>query len=283
MNVEQLIQDIASLGLNLYDFALYTEEGIFTYRFQPCNNCANSYSVAKLFVVTALGMLWDEGRIRMEDPLRLYFDIPQSADPRWHNATIEHAVTHRLGFGEGFLDIDSDDVTAYPTDDYLSMVFAHPLACDPGTEFQYTDAAYYLLSRLVSRVTGEKLDVFLNRRLLRPLRFHEAAWSRCPQEYPIGATGLYISAADMVKLPALYMQGGIWQGERFLSQAWTELAIAREYELHPLADSGSLIGKGGMYGQMAAFSRDKHIAIAWHAHENREGMNRLKAYLCDRI
>ena len=90
MNTEHLIQDIASLGLNLYDFALYTPEGMFTHRFQPCNNCANSYSVAKLFVVTALGMLWDEGKIRMDDPLSLYFAIPQNADPRWHTATIEN-------------------------------------------------------------------------------------------------------------------------------------------------------------------------------------------------
>lgn len=279
MNADQLIQDIASLGLNLYDFALYTPDGILTHRFQPCNNCANSYSVAKLFVVTALGMLWDEGKIRMDDPLSRYFDIPENADPRWHSATIEHAVTHRLGFGEGFLDIDTEDTTQYPTEDYLSMVFAHPLAYDPGTESQYSDAAYYLLSRLVSIVTAEKLDVFLKRRLLKPLRFHEAAWSRCPQEYPLGATGLYISAGDMVKLPALYMQGGVWQGKRLLSEAWVQLAIDRAYELHPLSETGSLIGKGGMYGQMAAFSKEKQLAIAWHAHEEGDGMDRLKAYL----
>ena len=279
MNVEHLIQEIASLGLNLYDFALYTSEGVFTHRFQPCNNCADSYSVAKLFVVTALGMLWDEGRIRMDDPLSLYYDIPESADPRWRAATIENAVTHRLGFGEGFLDIDAEDVTEYPTDDYLSMVFAHPLSCDPGTEFQYSDAAYYLLSRLISKVSGEGLDVFLSRRLLKPLRFHEAAWSRCPQEYPIGATGLYISAADMVKLPALYMQHGLWHGQRILSKAWVDLTIERRYELNPLTEEGSFIGKGGMYGQMAAFSKDKQIAVAWHAHQEEEGMDKLKACL----
>ena len=275
MNFETLVSEIASLGLNLYDFALYTPDGIWTHRFQSCNNCADSYSVAKLFVVTALGMLWDEGKIRMGDPLSLYFDIPATADAGWQQATIEHAVTHRLGFGEGFLDIDAEDPTEYPTEDYLSMVFAHPLTYAPGTEYQYSDAAYYLLSRLVSRVSGETLDVFLNRRLLKPMRFHEAAWSRCPQEYPIGATGLYISSSDMVKLPALYMQGGVWQGQRILSESWVNLVLEREYELRPLTEEGNLIGKGGMYGQMAAFSRAQNFAVAWHAHQEEEGMDKL--------
>jgi len=279
MSFESLTQDIAALGLNLYDFALYTPEGIKTHRFQPCSNCANSYSVAKLFVVTALGLLWDEGKIRMDDPLSLYFDIPAGAAPGWQYATVEHAVTHRLGFGEGFLDIDTEDTTQYPTEDYLSMVFAHPLAYAPGTESQYSDAAYYLLSRLVSRVSGETLDRFLSRRLLRPLRFHEAAWSCCPQGYPIGATGLYISAGDMVKLPALYLKNGEWAGTQLLSREWVALAIDREYELHPLFENGSLIGKGGMHGQMAAFSKDKRLAVAWHAHETRDGIGRLTELL----
>ncbi|MBR3796256.1 MAG: beta-lactamase family protein [Clostridia bacterium] len=281
MDFDRITQDIAALNLNLYDFALYTPgDGIFACHMQPCSNCSNSYSVAKLFVVTALGLLWDEGKIRMDDPIGMYFDIPSGADPGWKTATIEHAVTHRLGFGEGFLDIDTEDVTQYPTEDYLSMVFAHPLAFAPGTESTYTDAAYYLLSRLVSKVTGEQLDVFLNRRLLRPLSFHEAAWSRCPQEYPIGATGLYTAAGDMVKLAALYLEGGVWQGKRILSSDWVRMALERGYELHPFGESG-LIGKGGMYGQAAVFSAEKRFAAAWHAHEGRENMKRLWAYLDD--
>ena len=278
MDFERITAEIAALGLNLYDFALYTPEaGVRAHRFQPCSNCQNSYSVAKLFVVTALGMLWDAGKLRMDDPLSRYVDIPQGASPRWMEATVEHAVTHTLGFDEGFLDIDTEDTTAYPSEDYLALVFAHPLAHAPGTHEQYTDAAYYLLSRLVSVVSGERLDTFLNSRLIRPLRFHEIAWSRCPMEHPIGATGLYIGAGDMVKLAALYLEGGVWQGKRILSQAWVRMAMERGYELDPVGESG-LIGKGGMAGQMAAFSPEGRFAVAWHGHETREKMKRLTAY-----
>ncbi|MBR5289067.1 MAG: beta-lactamase family protein [Clostridia bacterium] len=269
MDFRKIIADLSAMGLNLYDFALYTPDGIASHRFIPCSNCHNSYSVAKVFIMTALGMLYDDGKLLPEDPVSRYLSLPQNADPRFHSVLIDHALTHRIGFDKGFLDIDTEDPTTYPSEDYLSIVLSRPLAHVPGTHSQYSDAAFYLLSRLIAAVAGEHADVLLNRRLLRPLRFHEAAWSRCPHDHPIGATGLYIGAQDMVKLGALYLEGGVYDGQRLLSREWTQMAIDRQYELHPLAPGNpdsDLTGKWGMYGQLLAFSRKKHFAIALHAH-----------------
>ena len=109
-------------------------------------------------------------------------------------------------------------------------MLSHPLAYLPGTLYYYTDAAYYLLSRLVSLIAGENVDSLLLHRIHRAMRFRELAWSRCPHEYPIGATGLYISAEDMVKLGALYLNGGVYEGKRLLSEEWVRKVIASEYE-----------------------------------------------------
>ena len=76
------------------------------------------------------------------------------------------------------------------------------------------------------RISGQTVDQLLNERLFQPMRFAEAAWSRCPQGFPIGATGLYLSAGDMVKLGALYRDGGVYEGKRLLSQAWTRRATS---------------------------------------------------------
>lgn len=281
MTFEQIVRDIEQFEINLYNFAIYTESsGVLKHRFQPCNNCNNSYSVAKAFVMTAIGLLWDDGLLQVEDRIAdIFADVmPEDADPAWKEATVEHALTHRLGFDEGFLDIDTEDVTAYPTDDYLQIVLSHRLPLGPGTQRQYSDAAYYLLSRVVSRIANEKVDSLLLRRILKPMGFGEVAWSRCPNEYPIGATGLYIYAEDMVKLGALYMNGGVWQGKRLISEEWVQLALKRQYEFAPL-DSGGLIGKGGMYGQMLMFSKEKGFAAAWHAFDQKDGCRRMVSYL----
>ena len=83
----------------------------------------------------------------------------------------------------------------------------------------------------------------------------------------MGATGLYVSATDMVKLGALYLENGVWKGKRLLSEAWIRKAIGNEYELRNKTASG-LIGKGGMYGQQLLFNPEKNFAIAWHTHSH---------------
>lgn len=265
MDFKAICQHIAEMGINLYDLAVYKDGQIVEHRFQPGSICNNGYSVTKAFIVTAIGMLHDDGLIDVKRSLYTYMAdlMPADIDPAWKLVTVEHAMTHSIGFDEGFLDIDTEDASQFPTTDFLDIVFHHPLKHLPGQHRQYSDAAYYLLSRLVSSVSGQRADTLLNHRLMTPMKFREAAWSRCPQDYPIGATGLYLSSGDMVKLPALYLEGGVWNGQRIISEEWVNKVIANEYEFTSKSPSG-LIGKGGMYGQMVMFSREKKFAVAWH-------------------
>ena len=48
--------------------------------------------------------------------------------------------------------------------------------------------------------------------------------------YPMGATGLYISSADMVKLGQVYLEGGTYYGRRILSEEWVIMSLEREYD-----------------------------------------------------
>jgi len=284
MTFEAMIPEIEKEGINLYGMAFYRNGEITEHRFQPASNCHNCYSVAKAFTMTAVGMLHDDGLIDVKKPLAHYMSslMPADADPAWQIITVEDALKHTIGYGEGFLDIDVENVKDYPTRDYLDMVFHHKLTHLPGQKYQYSDAAYYLVSRLVSAVSGEKLDVFLNRRLFQPMDFQEVAWSHCPMDYPMGATGLYISATDMVKLGALYLEGGVWQGKRLLSETWIRKAIGNEYELRNKTAAG-LIGKGGMYGQQLLFNREKNFAIAWHTHAHSEQIKRLIDFIDEKL
>ncbi len=257
---------------NLYDAAVMDAEGIHTLLFQPANACNDSYSVAKLFTVTALGMLWDEKKLSFDERICDIFagELPAAYDPRWEKVTVEQVVKHRFGTGEGYLDIDVEDIREYGTDDFLQVVFRHPLAYEPGTHDQYSDAAYYLLSRVVSKKSGMRLDDLLMQRLFAPLQFQEVAWSKCPLGYPMGATGLYIRAQDMVKLGWVYLNGGCYEERRILSETFVRLAIDRGYELSTV-DKPGIYGKGGMHGQMLLFSQQDGVAVAWHGFDGEGG------------
>ena len=260
--MEKYWHSLEALGLNLFDAAVITDEGLQMHRFQPCCNCHNGYSVTKAFVVTAVGLLYDDGLLRPEQLLSDFLPIPASADPRWKKATLHHLLTHTSGTDEGFMDIDVEDVRAYGTQEYLDRAFAQPLLHEPGTHEQYSDGVYYLLSRVVSAAAGETADALLQRRLLQPMHFGETAWSRCPKGHPIGATGLYAQAQDVVKLGWLYLNGGEWEGRQLLSREWTGLVLERGYELQPMENGW--IAKGGMYGQIVALHPQLRAAVAWH-------------------
>jgi CubicO group peptidase (beta-lactamase class C family) len=276
MTFDVLISEIERSNIQLYSMAYYCHGQLKEHHFQKTGNCHDCYSIAKTFIMTAIGLLNDDRLLDIKKPLSFYMSmlIPKDADPAWRIITVENIMTHKIGFNEGFLDIDVEDASQYPTDDYLDMVFHHPLKYLPGQHFQYSDAAFYLLSRLITCVSGERADDFLNRRLFQPLGFREFAWSHCPYNYPIGATGLYISTADMVKLAALYLEDGLWNGRRILSENWIRKAIGNEYELHVKSANG-LIGKGGMYGQMMLFNRQKDYAVAWNTHSHSEPIKKL--------
>lgn len=232
----------------------------------PAPRCQNTYSISKLFTTTAVGMLCDEGRLSTSDRVtELLRDLlPSGTDPRWETLTVDYALRHRLGMRAGFMDIDAADTCAFGKD-HLTCLFTSPFERDPGQEFVYTDAAFYLLARVVEKVSGQRIDDFLWERLFFPLSFREAAWSKCPLGHPMGATGLYLATEDVAKLGELYRTGGVWQGRRILSEAWVKTAIQAPYELYPIGKNA--YGKGGMFGQMLMVIPEAQRVVAWSAFE----------------
>lgn len=264
--LEKLDKIAKENGINTYRITVSTAEGDETLKRLPGNPCQNCYSVAKFFCVTAIGMLFDEGKLTPEstvaeifaDELKAY-GIPAE---KWAKVTLDNVMRHEIGFGKGFLDIDTEDITKYPTDDFLYLVLDRELVYAPGEQRVYSDAAYYLISRVVTKISGERLDDFLMDRLFAKIGCREVAWSKCPHKYPVGATGLYIRSDDMVKLGRIYLDGGKWKGEQIVSEEWIKIVLDRGYELRKM---GRGFSKGGMRGQRLYVNYDENIAVAWHS------------------
>ena len=257
-------------GLNVY----FISEGdrdcnIRTQCVVPANPCCNCYSVAKAFTVTAIGMLYDKGlltpKTRLVDVLA--DKLPKEMDPNWNDVTVHDLMLHCVGFDHGMLDIDCEDPSKYPTTDYLDIVLSASLPHKPGSVYQYTDAAYYLLSRIVERVAGMDLADFLRPVLMKTMNFKEFAWSACPEGYSMGATGLYLRTEDTVKLGILYLNGGEWKGKRIISKEWVDIVLKNGYEFK--AKGNGWYAKGGMRGQMLTFNPERGIAVAWHSYESK--------------
>ncbi len=252
------------MGCNITRLALAKgEDAPHVLELQPSTYCQNTYSVSKTFTMTAIGLLWDRGLLRLSDKvcdiLRKY--VPkQGMDARWEEVTVELALTHKAGLPGGHLDIDVAPAGLFGFD-YLDYTFRTELLYDPGTSELYSDGAFYLLSRVVSELVGMPMDTYLWKELFYPLGYREMAWSRCPQGYPMGATGLYVGVGDIAKLGQVYLNGGMYGGKRILSEEWCQMAPERNYALH-WDKTHTYYAKGGMLGQVIAVYPGAGLSVA---------------------
>lgn len=269
--------------LNVYQLAIQTDGGIVSTAYQPCNACQNIYSVTKVFLNTAIGMLWDEGKLGLDDKLmsylQPYLDAPYAS--AWDEVTIRHALSHRMGVDEAVIDIDRDDIRTYGTEDHLHYILQHTPKFPAGSYRKYTDSAHYLLSLVVECITGVPADDWIRQKLLQPLHFQHTAWTRCPKNHTIGATGAYMRAEDMVRLGWLYVNQGKLDGTSLVSKAWVDMMEQESFDLYPVKGS-SFRCKGGMNGQTLLYSREKRFAAAWTAYEDDRNIRRLTEYVVSR-
>jgi len=123
-----------------------------------------SGSVGKQFTATAVMMLVEEGKIRLDDPLTKYF---AGAPAWWRQVTVRQLLSHTAGFTDYPKDFDLRK--DYTEDELLKMVQAIPPAYAPGTGWSYSNLGYLTLGILIHRVTGEFYGDFLEQRVFQPL------------------------------------------------------------------------------------------------------------------
>jgi CubicO group peptidase (beta-lactamase class C family) len=126
------------------------------------------YDLASLTKVigltTACMLLVDAGRLDLDTAVQTY--LPEFRGPMKEQVTIRHLLTHSSGLPAWRpLFREARDRRAA-----LALVDTTPLDTLPGTRFVYSDLGAIVLTQVVERITGERLDQFLARRVFSPLR-----------------------------------------------------------------------------------------------------------------
>ncbi len=128
-----------------------------------------SGSIGKQFTAAAVMMLVEEGRIALDDQITEYFpDAPEA----WKNITVRHLLNHTSGLGDYPPEIDLR--RDYTEDEYLAAIKKAPLAFEPGTRWDYSNAGYFTLGFLIRKVTGQFYGDFLRERIFKPLDMRTA-------------------------------------------------------------------------------------------------------------
>ncbi len=97
---------------------------------------------------------------------------------------------------------------------------------EPGTHFAYNNSGTYMLSEIVTKVTGMTMMDFLSYRLFEPLGITDIRWDTFKSGRNQAAVGLHASADDLMKLGVLYLNKGVYNGKRILSEEWVAAATS---------------------------------------------------------
>jgi len=131
-------------------------------------------STSKQFTATAIMMLVEEGKVRLDDTITKYFpEAPQA----WRGITIRHLLTHTSGIQNHvavphWLDVFRTNLafeTAPSRDELLKMFFKLPLEFQPGETWAYDNTGYYLLGIIIEKASGKSYWQFLDERIFNPL------------------------------------------------------------------------------------------------------------------
>ena len=107
----------------------------------------------------------------------------------------------------------------------MAYVLAKPMATDPGTTFVYNSGSTHLLSAIIKGTTGDTIDVYAEKHLFGPLGIDKHHWKKTPRGLPDTEGGLYLLPRDLAKIGFLFLNDGVWEGERLLPAGWVERAV----------------------------------------------------------
>src|SRR6266496_4067179 len=147
------------------------------------------YSLSKSFTSTAIGLAVNEGRLTVDDHVLKFFPDEAPSNPGENLRAM--CVRHLLSMNTGH----KEDTTRYVFQgegtNWVRAFLLLPVEYKPGTWFVYNTAATYMLSAIITTLTGESLLDYLRPRLFDPLGIEYPTWETDPRGINLGGTGLH--------------------------------------------------------------------------------------------
>jgi CubicO group peptidase (beta-lactamase class C family) len=184
------------------------------------------FSLSKSFTATAVGLAVAEGRFSLDDLVLPFF--PEEAPTEVSDLLAAMRVRHLLTMSTGHAIDTWSSLVDRPDGNWIKGFLEVPVRHAPGTHFLYNTGATYMLSAIVQKTTGARLLDYLKPRLFEPLGIQHATWDESPQGIAMGGIGLRLTTEDIARFGQLYLQKGLWQGRRLLSEAWVTEATAAQ-------------------------------------------------------
>ncbi|WP_224995643.1 serine hydrolase [Cesiribacter sp. SM1] len=145
-------------------------------------------SITKIYTATAIMMLQEQGRLRLDDPITQY--LPPSVTAGISNAdriTVRMLLNHSSGIPDYIdnphfrLQWFNNLSRGWTASDALSYACNKPLLFEPGTAFSYSNNNYMLLSLMIAHVSGQEEAAWMRDHIFLPLNLERTYYKIQPE------------------------------------------------------------------------------------------------------
>jgi CubicO group peptidase (beta-lactamase class C family) len=165
-------------------------------------------SIGKMFTAVAVAQLVEAGKLSWDTPLRQA--LPEYAD---HAAAADITVWQLLHHTAGLGDVLVPEYFAHrerytAPADFLDLIARQPRVGEPGKEWNYSNAGYLLLGRIVEKVSHERYVDYVRQHVFAPAGMEASGFDTLDEVTPRLAVGYYHGGlfssdwkADWMKIP----------------------------------------------------------------------------------
>lgn len=263
--LEQLLADKST-----YAFLVIRNDTILYERYfnkKTENDLFSSFSVAKSFTSTMLGIALGEGKIKsIQDPICDYF--PELDRKTFGEITIEHLLQQTSGIkfkgiGKIYYSPNLKDV--------VLKIGQHGKA---GEKFRYENGNSQLLGMLIERVYQKPIHEVFEEKVWKKIGTESSLlWAHDSKKGQQDKTFCCIDARarDYARMGKLWMQSGVWNGEQIIPADWMQAvkqpnnnngaAINYKYQFWQAPLAYQCFSAAGMYGQMIFMCPEKNLML----------------------
>jgi CubicO group peptidase (beta-lactamase class C family) len=218
---------------------------------------ANLKSASKSIISALVGLALQNGHIKdINQPIVDFFPeyIGTEVEDTVRGITIRNLLTMQGGLASTS---GSNYGSWVASRNWVDAALKSPMVADPGTAMIYSTGTTHLLSAIVTRASGMNTKEFAQRYLADPMGFRMAYWSRDPQGVYFGGNDMEITPRQMLDIGEIYLNGGVHDGKRILSEQW----VRDSHQPHAESPRGE--GRHYGYGWWLRDMADLQVPLAW--------------------
>lgn len=188
------------------------------------NTLLLGWSMTKSVTNALVGILVGQGKLSIYDPA----SVPEWKEPGDPRGDITLDQLLRMSSGLKFFEAYAEN----PLSDVSTMLFHKPdtgafaanmpLETEPDQKWSYSSGTTNIISRVIRQTIGNQAEYasFPRRVLFNRIGMRSAIMEMDASGTYVGSSYMYATARDWARFGLLYLNDGVWEGERILPEGW---------------------------------------------------------------